>query len=181
MCICEDKDIEAGSCRRVSRAAPAELEIPATVDEIEVLRFRGAPDPQSCQRNRVSEVPRSSRSQNCRRNRGSAASGSARSSNWWTKSMFRGLAELQGMENLDDIELRKLHGAPNRALNADTGARWGALASISEEWRSSRSSKTFTKSAFGGFEEFQVGNSTRTRERDGGVQPPIERLVYIYI
>ena len=35
------------------------------------------------------------------------------------------------------------------------------------------------KSTFGGFEEFQVGNSTRTRERDGGLQPPIARLVYI--
>ena len=98
-----------------------------------------------------------------------------------TKSRFRGLAELQVIENIDDIELRRPRGAPSRAFHADTGARRGALASISEESRSSKSSKTLTKSTFGGFEELQVGNSTRTRERDGGLQPPIERLVYIYI
>ena len=147
-----------------SPAPPAELEILATVDEIEVLRLGGAPDPR-----------------NCRRNQGSEASRSSRSSELSTKSRFRGLAELQVIENVDDIELRRPRGAPSRALNADTGARRGALASISEESRSSKSSKTLTKSTFGGFEELQVGNSTRTRERDGGLQPPIERLVYIYI
>ena len=143
---------------------PAELEILATVDEIEVLRLGGAPDPR-----------------NCRRNQGSEASRSSRSSELSTKSRFRGLAELQVIENIDDIELRRPRGAPSRAFHADTGARRGALASISEESRSSKSSKTLTKSTFGGFEELQVGNSTRTRERDGGLQPPIERLVYIYI
>ena len=132
---------------------PAELEILATVDEIEVLSLRGAPDPRHCRRNRVSEASRNSRS-----------------SELWRKSRFRGLAELQVMENLDDIELRRLRGAPNRALNADTGARWGALASISEESRSSESSKILTKSRFGGFAELQVEQSTRTRERDEGLQ-----------
>ena len=130
---------------------PAELEIFAAVDEIEVLSIRGAPDPR-----------------HCRRNRAPAASRSSRSPELSTKSRFRGLAELQVIENLHDIELRRLRGAPNRALNADTGARWGALASISEESRSSKSSKILTKSTFGGFEELQVGNSTRTRERDRG-------------
>ena len=162
--ICEDKDLEAGSCRRILGAPPAELEILAPVDEIEVLRLGGAPDPR-----------------NCRRNQGSEASRSSRSSELSTKSRFRGLAELQVIENIDDIELRRPRGAPSRAFHADTGARRGALASISEESRSSKSSKTLTKSRFGGFEEFQVGNSTRTRERDGGLQPPIGRLVYIYI
>ena len=131
---------------------------------MEVLRLGGAPDPR-----------------NCRRNQGSEASRSSRSSELSTKSRFRGLAELQVIENIDDIELRRPRGAPSRAFHADTGARRGALASISEESRSSKSSKTLTKSTFGGFEELQVGNSTRTRERDGGLQPPIERLVYIYI
>ena len=146
------------------RSLPAELEILATVDEIDVLSFRGAPE--AC---------------NCRRNRGSEASRSSRSSEMWTKSRFRRLAELQVIENVDDIELRRPRGAPNRVLNADTGARWGALASISEESRSSKSSKSLTKSTSRRFEELQVGNSTRTRERDGRLQPPIERLVFIYI
>ena len=156
--------MEAVFCGRVSGAASADLEILETVNEIEVLRLRAAPDPRNCQRNRASEASRSSRS-----------------SKLSMKSRFRGLAELQVIENVDDIELRRPRGAPSRALNADTGARWGALASISKESRSSRSSKISTKATFGGFEELQVGNSTRTRERDGGLQPPIERLVYIYI
>jgi len=105
----------------------------------------------------------------------------SKSSELSTKSRSRGLAEPQVIENVDDIEIRRPRGAPSRALNADTGAAWGALASMSEESRSSRSSNILTKSTFGGFEELQVGNSTRTRERDGGLQPPIGRLVYIYI
>ena len=144
---------------------PAELEILATVDEIEVLRLRGAPD-----------------LRNCRRNRGSAASRSSRSSKMSTKSEFRGLAELQVIEKVDDIELRRPRGAPSRALNADTGARWGALASTSEESRSSRSSKNL--------DEINVrklrGISGRelhadTRARWGASAPHRASSVYIYI
>ena len=54
---------------------------------------------------------------------------SSRSSQLSTKSSFGGSAELQLIENVDEIEIRRLRGAPNRALNADTTARWGALAS----------------------------------------------------
>ena len=121
---------------------------------------------------RFGRAPRGARNpRNCRRNRGSEASRSSRSSKLSTKSKFRSLAELQVIEHVDDIELRRPRGAPNRTINADTGARWGALASISEESRSSKSPKILTKSTFGSFEQLQVGNSPRTRGRDGGLQP----------
>ena len=93
------KDLEAGFCGRILRAPIAELEILATVDEIEVLRLRGAPDPRNCGRNRGSEVPRTSKS-----------------SELSTKSRSRGLAEPQVIENVDDIEIRRPRGAPSRAL-----------------------------------------------------------------
>ena len=41
---------------------PAELEILETVGEIEVQRFRGAPIPRNCRRNRGEEASRSFRS-----------------------------------------------------------------------------------------------------------------------
>ena len=94
MYICEDKDLEAGFRARVLRAPIAELEILATVDEIEVLRLRGAPDPRNCRRNQGSEASRSSRS-----------------------GTPRGHASEMGgfsLEVLDEIELRKLRGATGR-------------------------------------------------------------------
>ena len=135
------------------------------VDEIKVRKLRGAPDPRKC-----------------RRNRGSEASRSSRSSKLSTKSKFRGLAELQVIEKVDDIELRRPRGAPSRALNADTGARWGALASTSEESRSSRSSKNL--------DEINVrklrGISGRelhadTRARWGASAPHRASSIYMYV
>ena len=79
------------------------FEILETVDEIEVL------SPKRSTKARFgasAELPRGSRS-----------------SMLWKKSRYGGFAELQVIEHVDEIELRRLRGAPGRALNADTLAR----------------------------------------------------------
>ena len=102
-----------------------------------------------------------------------------------TKSRFGSFAELQILENVDEIEVRKLRGAPGQAPRADTRARWGASAS-----------KLSTKLEFGGFAVLQVVDNVDeivveslrgapgralnedTRARWGALAP-IERLAYI--
>ncbi|MDA8582894.1 hypothetical protein N9L68_01650 [bacterium] len=135
--ICEDKDLEAGSCTRVSGAPPAELEILAPVDEIEVPRVRGAPDPRHCRRNRRSEVSRSSRSSKLsealRRSRSGTQRGHASEMGGFSLETVDDIEvrRLRGApchKKVDEIEARKLRGAPGRALNADTRTRWRASA-----------------------------------------------------
>ena len=100
---------------------------------------------------------------NCRRNRDPQASRSSRSSKLSTKSQVGGFAELQILKIVDEIEDRRFRGAPDpRKCKRNRG---------SEASRSSRSSHMLAKSRFGSFAEHQVGHPTRTRRRDGGLQP----------
>ena len=76
--ICEAKELEAGSCGRISRAPPAELEFLETVDEIEVLRLRGAPAElqilDTVDEIEVRRLRGASGHRTCQRNRASGAS-----------------------------------------------------------------------------------------------------------
>ena len=48
---------------------------------------------------------------------------------------FGRIAELQVIENLEEINVRRLRGTPSRKLYADTRARWGASAPALGEGR----------------------------------------------
>ena len=96
-----------------------ELQIIRTVDKIEVPRPSGAPGHRKCWWHRASEASRSSKS-GTQRGHGSETGGFSFD--------FGRIAELKVIENLDEINVRRLRGTPGRELDADTRARWGASA-----------------------------------------------------
>ena len=120
----------------------AELQILENVNEIEVQRLRGAPDPRKCRRYRSSEAPRSSRS-----------------SRFLTESRFGGFAELQDIDNVDEIKLRRLCGAPvfqiggRRSLAPRSSARRSEVCSGKKKKRKEKNRKKKKKiSAVGSLE-----------------------------